>query len=33
VATNICVLFTANDAYMRDYPICAERLRSRQYTR
>jgi nicotinamidase-related amidase len=25
IATNICVLFTANDAYMRDYLLCVPR--------
>jgi nicotinamidase-related amidase len=32
IAANICVLFTANDAYMRDYRLfCARRLRGLEY--
>ena len=26
IAANICVLFTANDAYMRDYRLCVPRI-------
>jgi nicotinamidase-related amidase len=31
IAGNLCVLYTANDAYMRDYHLCPQGLHRFQY--